>query len=322
MRFLPIYSLILRAAGIFWRFREREGVHPTAVPGVQLARISEPSPRRPVLYEPMILFIGQGRKRGYLGGQVLRYDAGHYLALSVPVPVECEVDASPAEPLLAVKVAVEPAMLAEIPVNLDEPAREGVVPRGIDAGPLTPELADAVVRLLECLRRPADSRILGPQIVREIVYRVLQDESGSGAGAALRALAARNDKFMRIARVLQQIHADSAGSLGTEELAKRARMSVSTFHHNFKAVTATSPLRYSKSVRLHRARLLMVHAGHNASTAAAAVGYESASQFGREFKRFFGATSAEEAALLRARWARASSTRLASRPRRTASEKL
>jgi AraC-like DNA-binding protein len=280
----------------------REGLHATAVPGVQLARDSQPSPRKPVLYEPMILFIGQGRKRGYLGGEVLHYDAGHYLALSVPVPVECEVDASPDEPLLALKIAVEPTLLAEILVNLDEPPREGHVPRGIDASPLTPELGEAVVRLLECLRRPADSRILGPQTVREIVYRVLQDEGG-GAGAALRALAARNDRFMRIARVLQQIHTDSALSPSIEDLARRANMSVSTFHHNFKAVTATSPLQYLKSIRLHRARLLMVNAGHNASTAAVAVGYESASQFGREFKHFFGRPPAEEAAHIRARLA-------------------
>lgn len=106
---------------------------------------------------------------------------------------------------------------------------------------------------------------------------------------------------MRIARVLGYIHADYARPLSTEDLAKLAGMSVSTFHHNFKAVTATSPLQYVKSIRLHRARVLMVQAEQNASTAAAAVGYESASQFGREFKRLFGASPAEEAASIRDR---------------------
>ena len=114
-------------------------------------------------------------------------------------------------------------------------------------------------------------------------------------------MASRNDQFMRIARVLQFIHAEFARPLSTEELAKQARMSVSTFHQNFKAVTATSPLQYLKNIRLHKAQLLMVNEGHNASTAAAAVGYESASQFGREFKRYFGGTPAEEAAKLRNR---------------------
>ena len=115
-----------------------------------------------------------------------------------------------------------------------------------------------------------DSRILGPQTVREIVYRVLL----GGQGGALRAMASRNDQFMRIARVLQFIHAEFARPLSTEELAKQAHMSVSTFHQNFKAVTATSPLQYLKNIRLHKAQLLMVNEGHNASTAAAAVGYE------------------------------------------------
>jgi AraC-like DNA-binding protein len=277
-----------------------EGTFPTSVPGVELTRRSQPAPRRPVVYRPMILFLGQGRKCGYLGNEVLHYDAHHYLALSVPVPAECEIVASAAEPLLAVTVAVEPAMLAEILINLDAPMQSnGAVPRGIYASPLTTDLEDVVVRLLQCLRSPLDSRILGRQIVREIVYRVLQDESSG----ALRALATRNDQFMRIERVLQQIHSDYAQPLSIEELARRAGMSVSSFHHNFKAVTASSPLQYLKSIRLHRARLLMIHAGHNASTAAGAVGYESASQFGREFKRFFGSSPGEEAASIRGRLA-------------------
>lgn len=275
-----------------------DGIHTTAIPGVRLARRSHAEGKHPAIYEPTIVFLGQGRKRIYLGGKVIQYDADNYLALSVPVPVECEVQASPDEPLLALSITVEPATLAEILVNLDEPARtEGAVPRGIYASPLTDELNDAALRLLRSLRSPTDSRILGPQTVREIVYRVLMGEQGG----ALRALATRNEQFMRIARVLQQIHADYSRPLSTDELAKVAGMSVSTFHHNFKAVTATSPLQYLKSIRLHQARLLMVHAGHNASTAAAAVGYESASQFGREFKRMFGASPAEDASVMRTR---------------------
>lgn len=273
----------------------REGTHPTSIPGVELARTSC-SGRCPVMYEPMIYIMGQGRKRGFLGGEILRYDPDNYLVLSVPVPLECEFDATPDEPILAVKIGVEPTMLAEMLVDLDEPPSSTGVPRGIYATPLTTELSGAVIRLLECLRSRSDSRVLGKQTVREIVYRVLRGEQGG----ALRAIAARNDHFARIARVLQFIHADFTRPLSTEQLAKLAGMSVSTFHSNFKAVTATSPLQYVKSIRLHRARVLMVQAEHNASTAAAAVGYESASQFGREFKRFFGASPGEE----RDRWLR------------------
>ncbi len=280
----------------------REGKQPTAVAGVEVSRTSYPTAGTPVVYEPMILFIGQGRKIGYLGGEVLTYDKDNYLALSVPMPFQCRVEATPEEPVLALLIAVDPAMLSEILINLDEPTTSEVaVPRGIYSSAMTDELRGAVIRLLECLRSDVDSRILGSQMVREIVYRVLQGEQGG----ALCAMAARNDQFMRIARVLQFIHADFARPLTTEEMAKQARMSVSTFHQNFKAVTATSPLQYLKNIRLHRARLLMVNEGHNASTAATEVGYESASQFGREFKRFFGGSPAEEAAKLRERLAAA-----------------
>lgn len=276
-----------------------EGVQPTAIAGVSLVRDSRPSPRRPVIYEPMILFVGQGRKRAYVGGDVIGYDPDHYLVLSVPVPAECEVLATPQEPLLGVKVAIEPALLAELLVELDEqaPAANAPTPRGIHARPVQETMRDALVRLLEALRAPRDARILGRGLVRELVYRVLQDEPGSG----LRALAARNDRFLRVARVLQHVHTDCTQPMGSARLAKLAGMSVTTFHHAFKAVTATSPLQYVKSVRLHRARMLMVHEGHTAATAAVAVGYESASQFGREWKRLFGNTPATEVAQLRAR---------------------
>ncbi|MEZ5988888.1 MAG: AraC family transcriptional regulator [Planctomycetota bacterium] len=289
-----------RMAALLGALVPEEGPRNTAVEGVELARRSEPWRRSPLMYDPMILFLAQGAKRAYLGDEVLRYDPDHYLALAVPVPVECEVLASRDEPVLALKVTVEPAMLAEILVSMEEPIGAGTdVPRGIYASPLGPEVRGSVLRLLECLRSEQDSRILGRQLVREVVYRVLQDEPG----AALRALATRNDHFMRISRVIQHIHGDYAHPHTTEELAGIAGMSVSSFHHNFKSVTTTSPLQYVKKVRLHQARLMMVHSGYNASTAATAVGYESASQFGREFKRFFGSTPAAEAASLRARLA-------------------
>ncbi|CAG0960513.1 RCS-specific HTH-type transcriptional activator RclR [Phycisphaerales bacterium] len=279
----------------------REGTHETSLPGVWVSRRTNSEPRHPAIYQALLIFLAQGAKEVYLEDEVLRYDADHYLALALPVPVECEIlKASPKEPLLAVSLVVDPAMLAEILISLDEPTTfDGALPRGIYASRTSPELRSTVVRLLECLHSPVDSRILGKQIVREIVYRVLRDEPGD----ALRALATRNDQFMRIARVVQQIQAEYGTSLSVEDMAKRANMGVSTFHHNFKAVTGKSPLQYLKSIRLHRARLMMVHAGHNAGTAAAAVGYESPSQFGREFKRMFGESPAEETAAIRARLA-------------------
>ena len=169
------------------------------------------------------------------------------------------------------------------------------MPSGIYSTPLTEGLLDAGVRLLECLRSPVDCRVLGPQVVREIVFRVLQGERGG----ALRALAARNGSFSQIARALKRLHADYAQPWDVERMAREVGMSVSAFHHNFKAVTSASPLNYLKTLRLHKARMFMLQDGLNASTAASSVGYASPSQFSREFKRFFGSTPLEEVEKLR-----------------------
>jgi AraC-like DNA-binding protein len=251
-----------------------------------------------VVDQPLIAFVGQGRKRGYLGDEVYVYDPFNYLVLSVPLPVECEWEASPEEPLLVVAVNVEPTMLGEMLLEMDEPLPPvGPTPRGISTNAMSEELSGAVIRLLECLKCPLDSRMLGRQIVREIVYRVLRGEQGG----SLRALASREEHFTRIARVLKDIHTECAKPFTVEGLAKRAGMSVAAFHHNFKLVAASSPLQYLKRVRLDRARRLMALDGYNASTAARAVGYESPSQFSREFKRLFGVTPVEEAEQTRAR---------------------
>ena len=153
--------------------------------------------------------------------------------------------------MLLVAINVEPTMLGEMLLEMDEPLPPvGPTPRGISTTPMSEELGGAVIRLLECLKSPLDSRMLGRQTVREIVYRVLCGEQGG----SLRALASRDDHFARIARVLKHIHAEYAKPLSAEELARRAGMSVSAFHHNFKLVTASSPLQYLKRIRLDHAQ--------------------------------------------------------------------
>ena len=189
-------------------------------------------------------------------------------------------------------ITVEPTVLGELLLEMEQAGQgesfppRGAVPSGIYSTPLTEGLLDAGVRLLECLRSPVDCRVLGPQVVREIVFRVLQGERGG----ALRALAARNGSFSQIARALKRLHADYAQPWDVERMAREVGMSVSAFHHNFKAVTSASPLNYLKTLRLHKARMFMLQDGLNASTAASSVGYASPSQFSREFKRFFGST--------------------------------
>jgi AraC-like DNA-binding protein len=269
----------------------RVGIHAAAVEGVTLLRAEESYPRVPVLYEPSIVIVGQGRKRGFLGDQMYVYDAHNYLVLSVPLPFECETEASPEKPMLAVSIRVDLGVLAELLMRMDQPANAELMPQGIYSTKLDTKLTETVVRLLECLSDPVEARILGPPIIREITYRVLRGEQGG----ALRAAAAMHSRFGQVNRALQRIHTEYDRDWSVEALAEKAGMSPSAFHQNFKAVTSTSPLQYLKTIRLHKARLLMVHEGVRAGVAAERVGYESQSQFSREFKRLFGASPVEEA---------------------------
>lgn len=274
-----------------------EGVTQSNLAGVFLFRASEPIPRSPMIYEPSIVVVAQGRKRGYLGEEVYTYDANNFLVLSVPLPLECEtIEASPEKPALVISIPVNHTTLGELLLEMDDdPKRNKIVPRGIYATALEDTMADAVVRLLGCLSSAMNSRILGPQIIREIIFLVLCGERGG----ALRVMANRHGQFNQIARILKIFHMEYPKTFDINMLADEANMSVSAFHHTFKMVTATSPLQYLKNIRLHKARLMMVQDGFNASTAAGMVGYESPSQFSREFKRLFGTSPMNEAGKLR-----------------------
>jgi AraC-like DNA-binding protein len=286
-----------RLAELLDGLADGEGFGPTRLPGVKLMRLSCGMAKGPVSYDPSIVIIAQGRKRGYLGDQVFTYDANHFLVLSVPLPFECETLASPDGPMLGISVGVTPATIAELMMAMEKPLPIPMgKPEAIRANPLGDSLYDAAVRLVEALQSTEDARILGPQIVREITYRVLCGEEGG----PLRALAAPHSHFGQISRALQRIHDDFAKPVDMATLAREAGMSVSTFHAHFKAVTSSPPLQYLKTIRLHKARLMMVQGGETAASAARQVGYESASQFSREFKRFFGATPAAETEKLKA----------------------
>jgi AraC-like DNA-binding protein len=269
---------------------------PSILNNVRFFRSNASIPRMPVSYEPGIYVVAQGHKKGYLGDQVYAYDPYNYLVLSVPLPFECETIASPEEPMLGVSVSVNATMVSELLLAMnDEAGSAETPPRGISATPMKEELIDAFIRLLKCLGDPMHANVLGPQIVREIVFQVLCDEQGT----ALRELAFRSSHFSQIARALKKIHTEYERDLDISQLAREANMSISGFHSYFKAVTASSPLQYLKSIRLHKARMLMTTEGLNVSTAANRVGYESASQFSREFKRFFGKTPLNEALKMR-----------------------
>jgi len=286
-----------RVVELLGRLAPAEGIVPSSIEGVKLMRLNHRCPRIPVLYDPSIVIVCQGRKRGFLGAQTFVYDPQHYLVMAVPLPFECETEATPDEPLLAVKIQMDLAVVAELLIALND--SRGPIqgePRAFYATPLERPLADAVLRLVEALASPADAPILGPSIVREICYRVLTGPQGD----VIRVALTHQHHFGRIAKALRRIHSDYQNNLDVETLAREAGMSLAVFHAQFKAVTATSPMQYVKTTRLHHARLLMAQDGLNVSAAAAHVGYESASQFSREFKRLFGVTPADEARRVRA----------------------
>jgi|HubBroStandDraft_1064217.scaffolds.fasta_scaffold47464_2 AraC-like DNA-binding protein len=273
-----------------------EGASPSLLPGVTFMYTARQIPRRPIAYEPGIFIVAQGRKTGYLGTRKIVYDASHYLAVSLPVPFECETEGSPEKPLLAVKIGVTPAAVTELLMQMEQlQPLNGSQPQIMEATALDDTLDAATIRLLESLRFPDDARILGPQNVREIIYHVLRGKLGRN----LRALAAPDSHFGQISRVLNRLHNDYARDYDIATLARDAGMSIAAFHTRFKAITSSPPLQYLKNIRLHKARMLMVNEGINASGAAQKVGYESASQFSREFKRLFGNSPASEAAELR-----------------------
>jgi AraC-like DNA-binding protein len=270
-----------------------EGVVATSINGVKLYRVEKSFDRKPASYNSEIIIIAQGEKRVYLGDNVYIYNPSRYLVLPVPLPAECEATVSPDGPLLGITIKVDPLMVGEILLELDEtqpPADD--LHKGIYSALMTEGIADAALRLLEALSSPDDGRILGPMIVREIIYRVLRGENGE----ALQALAYRSRRFFQIAKVLDRINQTYHQNHDIKNLAMEAGMSISSFHTSFKAVTDASPLQYIKSVRLHKARELMTRDGVNAYNAALQVGYESPSQFNREYKRFFGTTPARDAA--------------------------
>ena len=285
-----------RMVALMERLAPVEGYNLSALPDVRFLRSNRPLSRTPVLYEPGIVIVCQGRKRGFLGEREYVYDAQHYLAVAVPVPFSMETEASAEEPLLAVYLRLDFQLTADLLLEL---AEQGLAvqaePQGMLSTPMDERLGASVLRLLDALLDPLETAMLGPALIREIYFRVLT----SSQGAAMRAALMQQGRFATIARALRKIHASFSDALDVEQLAGEANMSVATFHHHFKAVTSTSPMQYLKSTRLHQARLLMIRNEISVAAACAKVGYESASQFSREFKRLFGRSPVEEVERMR-----------------------
>jgi len=258
----------------------------TAIPGLLLARRDEPSKPVSIMYEPRICVIAQGAKRVMLGDDSYVYDAHHFLVTSVDLPTFVQViKASPEKPYLGLVLRLDQREISQLMVDSNlPPPRAQQSSRGMATGEVTLPLLTAFQRLIDLLDEPKDIPILAPIVQREISYRLLVGDQG----ARLRQMASAGSQSNQIARAIYWLKGNFTRPLRIDDLAAQVNMSASTFHHHFRAVTAMSPLQYQKWLRLNEARRLMLTEDQDAATAAFQVGYESPSQFSREYNRLFG----------------------------------
>jgi AraC-like DNA-binding protein len=258
----------------------------TEIPGVTLHRRTAPTAPCSATYEPGVTVIAQGRKRVDLGGTTFIYGEARYLLTSIDLPIVSQItEASEEAPCLAMSLKLEMPVVRELlsceQIQVPEATSDSP---GMATGETTVEFLSACCRLIDLLDSPKDIPFLSGLIQREIIYRILRGPEG----VRLRAIATLGDQSHRTAKAIAWIKANYAKRLRVEDLAEIAGMGVSTLHHHFRALTAMSPLQYQKQFRLQAARGRMLIEGLDAASAAFEVGYESASQFNREYSRFFG----------------------------------
>jgi AraC-like DNA-binding protein len=273
-----------------------DGTHQSAVPSLALTRGSAPTMYMPTVLQPCLCIVVQGRKQALLNDEVFTYDALNYLVVSVTLPAMGQVlDATPERPYLSLRLNLDLQEIARLVLELDESGPPATANRGLFVARLDEPLFDAVLRMVKLLDAPDDIAVLSPVVQREIYYRVLRGELGYRL-VDLAQLEGGNHRIVRAIEWLKQRYAEP---LSIEELAGAVHMSPSALHHRFKAVTAMSPLQYQKNLRLHEARRLIFADGIECATAGHRVGYESASQFSREYRRLFGAPPRAEVTRLR-----------------------
>ncbi|MEH3039433.1 MAG: AraC family transcriptional regulator [Sphingomonas paucimobilis] len=261
------------------------GICSTAMPRVSLIRADAASTPTPAVYEASLCIIAQGSKRVSIGERSVVYDAAHYLLVSVDLPLVGHVlDASPERPYLCCKIDIDAAMLADLMASEGGGvARTDLPVLGVYPG--DPDLIDAACRLVGLLDRPNTIRALAPLIEREILYRLLTGPHGP----MLRHVATAGSHLNQVSRAIAAIRRRFDAPIRIDDVAAEAGMSSSSLHAHFKAITRMTPLEYQKQLRLQEARRLMLSEGATANTAGFAVGYESPSQFSREYRRLFGA---------------------------------
>ena len=283
--------------GSIARLTENGELHTTAIPSLSLFRRVEPTEPITGMYEPSVCLVAQGAKRVRLGDDTFVYDAHHYLITSVHLPTVVQImEASPEKPYLGLRLMLNQREISQMMVDSNlPPPRVQQSSRGMATGEVTLPLLTAIQRLVDLLFEQQDIPILAPIIQREIIYRLLVGDQGE----RLRQIASAGSQSHQIARSIDWLKANFTQPLSIDDLAAQARMSSSTFHHHFRSMTALSPLQFQKQLRLQEARRLMLSERMDAANAAFQVGYESPSQFSREYNRLFGAPPLRDISNLR-----------------------
>ncbi|MCU1763417.1 AraC family transcriptional regulator [Pseudomonas sp. 14P_8.1_Bac3] len=284
-------------AAIIRRNTLEDGNYATAVGSLFMSRHSQSHDFAPVLAQPALCIMAQGRKEVRLADETFNYDPLNYLVVSVSMPLSGRVvNVTSEEPILAVRLDIDPAEITALIADagpLGVPTRP--TGRGLYVERIDTAMLDAVLRLARLLDTPKDIAMLAPLIRREILYRLLRSQQGH----RLYEIAIANSQSHRISQAIKWLNGNYEQPLRIDDLAKEVNLSVSTLHHRFKAMTAMSPLQYQKQLRLQEARRLMLAEGLEASAAGYRVGYESPSQFSREYSRLFGAPPLRDLARLR-----------------------
>jgi AraC-like DNA-binding protein len=263
----------------------------TGIPRVAMVQGKVPEHELAAIYDPMVNLILQGRKSMTIGDRTLDYDPASYFVMSIDLPAVGSVHPSAkGEPYLAVSLTIDPHIVASVLASAPPAASPIVQGGGFSVASVTPELLDAWLRMLRLMKQPADILVLAPAYEREILYRVLQGPHGG----LLRDIALPDSALSRMRQAIQWIRSNFQRPMRVEVLAEMVAMSASAFHRHFKSATAMSPLQFQKQIRLLQARTLLIAGAGSSAAVAFEIGYESASQFSREYARFFGLPPARD----------------------------
>ena len=266
------------------------------VDGMFLSVVEHVTTPTPLMTGPVVGLVAQGAKQAVLGDRTYDYGAGQYLVASVDLPVTGTYTvARPAEPFLGVGIALRPPAIADLLLEADGRTARATTHPGIAVSDASADLLDAFARLLRLLDHPADLPVLWPLLEREILWRLVTGPQG----AMVRQIGLADSTLTHVGRAIRWIREHHAEPLRIEDLARLSRMSTTSFHRHFRAVTAMTPIQYQKRIRLHEARLKLVDRTLDVATVGYLVGYESTSQFSREYRRQFGLPPGRDAERLR-----------------------